>query len=359
MIYKRGETYWYKFMWRGELIRESAKVSNPRTARQIEAAHKTSLAKGEVGIRERKPAPTLSQFAEKDFKPFVTSTFKAKAKTKRYYENGIRALLEYAPLADARMDTISSEKVAGYVAKRQEAKLEVSSINRELQVLRRMFYLATEWGKVEKALPKVRMLPGERHRDRVLTPDEEARYLKAATAIGNGIIEDYRRALDGIRATKRGEQPIEPKDPFLLRDVATVLIDCGVRPEECLRLEWASVRDGGIEVQHGKTEAARRRIPLSKRAELLLEARRESAKTAWVFPAATKSGHIEPCSVKRQHAAACKESKVEPFPLYSFRHTCLTRWAPNMDPWTLSYLGRTPRHGDYSPIRASAGRNDT
>jgi len=29
---------------------------------------------------------------------------------------------------------------------------------------------------------------------------------------------------------------------------------------------------------------------------------------------------------------------VEPFPLYTLRHTCLTQWAPHMDPWTLAYL---------------------
>jgi integrase len=26
------------------------------------------------------------------------------------------------------------------------------------------------------------------------------------------------------------------------------------------------------------------------------------------------------------------------FELYILRHTCLTRWAPHMDPWTLAYL---------------------
>jgi hypothetical protein len=26
------------------------------------------------------------------------------------------------------------------------------------------------------------------------------------------------------------------------------------------------------------------------------------------------------------------------FELYTLRHTCLTRWAPFMDPWTLAYL---------------------
>ena len=54
MIYKRGELYWYKFMWQGKLIRESTKQGNDKVARQMEAAHRTSLAKGEVGIREKK-----------------------------------------------------------------------------------------------------------------------------------------------------------------------------------------------------------------------------------------------------------------------------------------------------------------
>jgi integrase len=29
---------------------------------------------------------------------------------------------------------------------------------------------------------------------------------------------------------------------------------------------------------------------------------------------------------------------VQPFPLYTLRHTCLTRWAPHMDPWALAYI---------------------
>ena len=197
-------------------------------------------------------------------------------------------------------------KIAGYAAKRQDVGLQVSSINRELQVLRRMFYLTQEWGKVEKALPKVRMLPGERHRERVLTAEEETHYLGAARP--------------------------------LLRDVTTVLLDCGLRPEECFRLRWENARDGGLEMQHGKTEAARRRIPTSQRVAAILEMRQGLIESEWVFPAQTRSGHSEPSSVKRQHLRAFRESGVRPFPLYTLRHTCLTRWAPNMDPWTLAYL---------------------
>ncbi len=67
-----------------------------------------------------------------------------------------------------------------------------------------MFALAVEWGTVDKALPRVRMVSGEAHRERVLTDAEEAIYLANATP--------------------------------LLHDVATILIDCALRPEECFRL---------------------------------------------------------------------------------------------------------------------------
>ena len=69
------------------------------------------------------------------------------------------------------------------------------------------------------------------------------KYLEAATAIGHRLSEAYRRALDGIRAVKRGQEPKKP-DALLLRDVVTVLIDCGLRPEECFRYFGLGVSGG-------------------------------------------------------------------------------------------------------------------
>ena len=75
MIYKRGKVYWYKFVFNGALVRESSKQGNDKVARQMESAHRTALAKGEVGIREKKPAPILSEFIEKRFEPWAKATF--------------------------------------------------------------------------------------------------------------------------------------------------------------------------------------------------------------------------------------------------------------------------------------------
>ena len=61
-IYKRGRVYWYHFVFNNQRVQCSTKQGNPRVARQIEAAHKTRLAKGEVGIAEPKRVPTLREF---------------------------------------------------------------------------------------------------------------------------------------------------------------------------------------------------------------------------------------------------------------------------------------------------------
>jgi integrase len=341
MVYKQKESkyWWFKFVWKGELIRESTKQTNKRVAETMEAARRTELAKGEVGIKDRAPVPTLRQFAERDFLPFMRSTSAAKPRTVTFYETTTANLTAYEKLAGLPLDTITSEHIAGFVATRRALHgrhgetLEVSTLNRDLATLRRMFRLAQEWGKVSTILPRVKMLPGENQRERVLTAAEEIAYLEAAAELGQGLGRDYQRALGGIRATVRGEQPQKP-DAFLLRDVTTVLIDCGLRPEECFRLKAENIRDGAIYIYRGKREGSRRRIRMSDRVRSILEMRLSEA-ADWVFPAETKSGHIEPSTLRKQHLKALKAAAVTPFEFYTLRHTCLTRWAKWMDPYTL------------------------
>jgi integrase len=345
---KNSKNWWYQFIWDGKRIRESTKQTVKRVAEQMEAAHKATLAKGEVGIREKKPIPVLKDFVETDFLPFVDSRFLNKPKTLEYYRNGVKSLLSFDPIAASTLDSISTAQVTGFISKRRKAKLKVSSINRELEVLRRILRLAFEWGHLDKPGLRVQMLPGENERDRVLTAEEESRYLKATAAVGDGILAAYARALDGLRAQLRGEVPTEPNDPFLLWDVTTILLDCGLRPEESFRLRWQYVHEDVLHIPFGKTENARRRIPLTQRAAALLSMRRCTHSEEWVFPAPTRTGHIEKSSLRKQHRKAIALAKLEPFNLYTLRHTCLTRWAAYMDPYTLAYLAG---HSDFSTTK--------
>jgi integrase len=83
---------------------------------------------------------------------------------------------------------------------------------------------------------------------------------------------------------------------------------------------------------------------MTPRVQSLLEMRVAcTAPDGWLFPAKTKSGHIEPSSLRKQHAKALESSGVAPFELYVLRHTCLTRWAKWMDPFTFH---RVAGHAD-------------
>ncbi len=89
----------------------------------------------------------------------------------------------------------------------------------------------------------------------------------------------------------------------------------------------------------GKRKASRRRIPASTRVLSILEMRRTaSVSRVEVFPAGTNSGHIEAGTLKKQHAKALTSGDVPTFVPYDLRHTCLTRWAKVMDPFTLKKL---------------------
>lgn len=72
-IFKRGRMYWYKFHFNGEPIRESTKQHNATIARNMESAHRTRLANGEVGIREKRAAPVMKDFLKNDFLPFAAT----------------------------------------------------------------------------------------------------------------------------------------------------------------------------------------------------------------------------------------------------------------------------------------------
>jgi integrase len=196
----------------------------------------------------------------------------------------------------------------------EKCGLAVSSINSTIRVLRRMLNLATEWGVIEST-PKLALLPGENHRERVISREEESKYLTTAAP--------------------------------LLAEVATILADTGMRPDECYRLcwedlTWANGRNGSLLVRHGKTAAARRVLPMTPRVRAVLEMRWERAARpveGWLWPAPTLNGHIDHSSLKKQHIRAVTLSKVRRFVLYDFRHTFLTRLGESgCDAWTLARI---------------------
>lgn len=291
----------------------------------MESAHRTSLAKGEVGIREKKIVPRLAEFCSGRIEPWARATFeKSCPKNWTWYRTGIRALTAYKPLAGARLDEIRGEVASEFASHRLREGMQVSTANNSLRILRRILNLAVEWNVLD-SVPKIKTLSGERRRERVITSEEEARYLAAT--------------------------------PEPLASIASVLADTGMRPEECFRLRWEDVtwvngRHGALLITRGKTAAARRVIPMTPRVRAVLESRWNAGgrpEEGWAWPTATRSGHVEPSTLRKQHGNAFKaivkeaakrdEKPVRPFVLYSLRHTFLTRLGQSgCDVWTLARI---------------------
>jgi integrase len=319
-IFKRGRIYWYHFVFNGAHIQKSTKQGNPRVARQMEAAHRTALAKGEAGFRERRVV-SLSDFLKHDFIPFVESKFKAaKPRSSRYYQYGAKTLQE-SDFAALNLAEITDQHAGHYAAKR--AFLSPSTVNCGLRTLRRALSLAYQWGKLDR-MPKITLAKGERQRERVLTEDEADRYLAAC--------------------------------PQPWKDAATIMLGTGMRPSEVFSLRWEHIllngTGGFLQIWEGKSQAARRLLPLVPAVHAALKARYQaqaSPTEGWVFPAATESGHLEGGSAKNQHAAALEtvndqgkknnRQELKPFPPYCLRHTALTNLAAaGCDAFTLARI---------------------
>jgi len=309
-IYKRGQIYWYKFTFNGEAIRESTRQKNQNTARDMEATHRARLAKGEVGIREKKRVPTLSEFMEKTFIPYVNVKHAAKQGTATYYTDG-RKMLCGTELGSLRLDEVNDQHAQRFAA--QKSKLSASRTNCGLRTLRRALNLAYQWGTLERPA-KVTLAKGERQRDRVLTDAEITAYLAAC--------------------------------PQPWKDAATIIRGTGMRPGEVFTLRWERVLLSGdrglLQVSEGKSKAARRILPLVPEVYAVLERRRDEQgrpEEGWVFPSTAREGHLNGDTTKDQHAIALDKSKVARFEPYILRHTALTRFAESgCDVFTLARI---------------------
>jgi integrase len=319
---KRGScgVYWYKFMWHGKLVRESTKQRSNRKARDIESAHRTNLANGMVGIREKKPVPSLADFLKNDFLPFVAAKHAAKARTAEYYADGTNMVCKCDWASDP-LDKISDQHAQYFAAK--YAALSASRINCGLRSLRRALNLAFEWGKLDRPA-KITLAKGERQRDTILADADWQRYIAVC--------------------------------PQPWRDAAIIIRGTGMRPGEAFALRWENIYLNGagglIQVTEGKTKAARRMLPMVPAVYAALKARREASgnpEEGWLFPASSREGHLNKDTAKDQHkraldrananANAKGEKELKPFQPYVLRHTALTRLAEaGCDVFTLARI---------------------
>ena len=301
MIYKRGNTYWFEFCFKGERIRRSSRQGNPNAARRIEAAYRTKLANGEVDIRDRGPVPNLTAFKER-FLAEIRVESKEHPETIAFYQSKYSGLLRFAPLAQARLDHIDEELISHFKAKMDRDDYEASTTNRHLATLKRALRLAASWNIIAR-VPKIKLLAGENRRDFVLARDREREYLDAC--------------------------------PEFLRNWAILAIETGMRRKELQSLKWPDVhfkpvgkaRCGYVHVRGTKSRNSKRNLPLTATAQMVLMRQHQLSRCEHVFTMETD--RTQPASVSAVNHCHERVRDLLGFPqefvLHSLRHTFGTR----------------------------------
>jgi integrase len=312
-IFKRkGSSYYqYDFIFRGRRCWGSTKLTNRTAAERYENKLRDKLAQSRAGILDPDPPPIFSAYAD-DF--IVRAKSGLRPKSSLRYEVSIKTLKER--LGGKRLDEITANDIEIFEELRLNQGKSPSTINRDMACLRRIFSFAIQTDVLVSppfVARKVRFLK-ERNRERILTFEEERRYLAKAN--------------------------------LTLRDAAT-LIKMGLRSNEVCSIRRHDVHllasPSFLHVPGGKTKNARRDVVVTQRCSGKLKRRTTIAKGEYIFPRHVGRGVDWSRPMSELHPAhydALSDSGVNPrFQLYDLRHTYGTRAIESgTDPLTLMRL---------------------
>ena len=131
----------------------------------------------------------------------------------------------------------------------------------------------------------------------------------------------------------------ERHGPFpALRDVARIILDQGMRPEEVmsLRVEHVDFKKGVLKVIDGKSRAARRTLVMTPEVKTILGSRAAGRTSGWVFLGKKPGEHLT--KLNNPHDAVTRKIGAE-FVLYEFRLTFATRFGEAVgDPIALATI---------------------
>jgi len=280
--------------------RGSTKESTSSKARAIESALMNKARQGKLTGRMK--SATLAEFSLR-FLDWVDGT-RLEAKTKRYYHTGWKLLVK-APISKMRIGHVTTDE-----AEVLRFDHSPANANCAFRTLRRMLGKAAEWGLIGSA-PRIKLLKEE----------------------GRSTIIDAESAVKLLAVAK---QP--------LRDVAMIVLDCGMRPSEVFEARWENVDwdNEVIFVPRGKTKRSRRFIPMSNRVRKALLARRGGQTSGWIFPSDSGSGHT--ITVAKAFQTARKDAGLPQGDRAVLRAACVRHTAHGVN---RGYFPGDARHGSF------------
>jgi integrase len=232
-VFKRGETWWYEFVFHGQRIRESTGSDSKTLAVKAERQRRRELEESANGVRAAR-RPMLFPLASREWMAANMARWcKSNIAIQEFNLKHLSAHFGSMLLAD-----ITAQHIGKYQGMRQKERASNRTINMEVSTLRMMMKAARLWGAISQ---DVRMLPERRDVGRALTPDEETRLLDAC---------------------RKSPQPS-------LYTAVVVFCNTGLRNAELRRARWSQVDFMKAEFEVGKAKTASsegRIIPLNQAA---------------------------------------------------------------------------------------------
>ncbi len=298
-VYKRGQYWWIRYTVGKRLIRESTKQSNYREACRMLEARKTDISRGAYDLN-KKEAPFFEEYADYFLEYYAKPN-------KRSWKRDVRSIKYLkAAFSGQRLSGITREHINKYKVDRmrettmRKAPPARATVNRELAVLRTMFNMAKEEGKVEHNPVSGRgILFRENNKvERILSRKEEAHL--------------YDVCLEHL--------------PKRIYWIIRAGFQTGMRIGELLALEWRDVdlvnRRITVRAEIAKSGKARA-IPINKNLTTMLkEVKKETKKAGeYVF-----SGQKPIKSIRTSFAKAKGLAEIDPrFRFHDIRHTVASR----------------------------------
>lgn len=280
----------YEFRVRGACYRGALPEARTKwQAEQAETQIRQQIYEGKFGGLAI--APRLKDFINETYLPWA----KANKRSCRDDVWRSQVLIEY--FGKQRMDDIAPFQIERFKHERRAGltwrgtQRTPASVNRELEVLSRIFSIAIDNGmNIQNPCRRVRLLRMDNQRNRYLSEEEEARLMS-------------------ILVERRAH----------LRSIVILALHTGMRRGEILGLRWNQIdfARGLILVQ--RTKSGRDRIiPMNSTIRETLTAIGQLAQGDQVFPIN---------DVKRSFAYACVKAKITDFRFHDLRHTAATRLA--------------------------------
>src|SRR5713226_2598559 len=299
-IYKQPGSpyYYYDFYFEGRRYQKSTHLRNKTIAHRVECVRKAELAQRRAGILPKKQIPLFRDFAERFLH---TIQVERRSNTHRNYASCVRNL--EPAFGSKYLDEITPEMIRTFKEVRIGQHRSPATINRDLSCLRQILGIAVKEEVIQKSPffgGRVEFLH-EKGRERTLSFDEERKYLRAAAPV--------------------------------LRDVAIVMAEMGLRPGEIFQLCREDVRieppASHIHIREGKSDRSVRDVAITSRALLVFNRRLSNAKGEYLFPRRVGNGYdwTRPMTeLEPAHLKAMQKSGIQPpFRLYDLRHTYGTR----------------------------------